>query len=123
MEDPVEMKVSRKIKMNFHLMQLDTFWSMQLNASSQLAKAALKVLVSFPTNPVTYVKAVSQLSYTSKARPGIFQSPMKTCAWRPQTKSLTASWSLKKQQKSHVWLLVYFSVNSLYCYIVAMKLF
>ena len=33
MEDPVEMKVSRKIKMNFHLMQLDTFWCMQLNAS------------------------------------------------------------------------------------------
>jgi len=33
MEDPVEMKVSRKIKMNFHSMQLDTFWCMQLNAS------------------------------------------------------------------------------------------
>jgi len=28
---------------------------------------------------ITYVKAVSQLSYTSKVRPGIFQSPMKTC--------------------------------------------
>jgi len=50
MEDPVEMKASRKIKMNFHLMQLDTFWCMQLNASPQLAKAALKVLVSFATN-------------------------------------------------------------------------
>jgi len=50
MEDPVEIKASRKIKMNFHLMQLDTFWCMQLNASPQLAKAALKVLVPFTTN-------------------------------------------------------------------------
>jgi len=50
MEDPVQMKASRKIKMNFHLMQLDTFWCMQLNASPQLAKAALKVLVLFATN-------------------------------------------------------------------------
>jgi len=33
MEDPVEMKSSRKIKMNFHLRQLDTFWCMQLNVS------------------------------------------------------------------------------------------
>ena len=32
MEDPVQMKASRKIKMDFHLMQLDTFWCMQLNA-------------------------------------------------------------------------------------------
>jgi len=31
-------------------MQLDTFWCMQLNASPQLAKAALKVLVPFATN-------------------------------------------------------------------------
>ena len=50
MEDPVEMKASGKIKMSFHLMQLDTFWCMQLNASPQLAKAALKVLVPFATN-------------------------------------------------------------------------
>jgi len=49
-EDPVEMKASRKIKMNFHLMQLDTFWCTQLNASPQLAKAALKVLLPFATN-------------------------------------------------------------------------
>jgi len=50
MEDPVEMKAGRKIKMNFHLMQLDTFWCMQLNTSPQLAKAALKVLAPFATN-------------------------------------------------------------------------
>jgi len=49
-KDPVEMKASRKIKMNFHLMQFYTFWCMQLNASSQLAMAALKVLVSSATN-------------------------------------------------------------------------
>jgi len=49
-EDPVEIKASRKIKINFHLMQLDSFWCMQLNASPQLAKAALKVLVPFATN-------------------------------------------------------------------------
>jgi len=50
MDDPVEMKASKKIKMNFHLMQLDNFWCMQVNASSQLAKAALKVLVPSATN-------------------------------------------------------------------------
>jgi len=50
MEDPVEIKTSRKIKMNLHLIQLDTFWCMQLNASPQLAKAALKMLVPFATN-------------------------------------------------------------------------
>ena len=50
MEDPVEMKASRKIKMNFHLTQLDTFWCTQLNASPQLTKAALEVLVPFATN-------------------------------------------------------------------------
>jgi len=50
MEDPVEMKASKKIKMNFHLMQLDTFYCMHLNASPQLAKAALKVLVPFAAN-------------------------------------------------------------------------
>jgi len=50
MEDPVEMKAGRKIKMNFHLMQLDTFWCMQLNTSPQLAKAGLKVFVPFATN-------------------------------------------------------------------------
>jgi len=33
MEDPVEMKANRKIKINSHLMQLDTFWCTQLNAS------------------------------------------------------------------------------------------
>jgi len=50
MDDPVEMKATRNIKMNFHLMQLDTFWCLPLNASPQLAKAALKVLVPFATN-------------------------------------------------------------------------
>jgi len=75
MEDPVEMKASRKIKINFHLMQLDTFWCMQFNTSPQLAKAALKCLCHL--QQITYGKAVSQLSYTSKVRPGIFQSPMK----------------------------------------------
>ena len=50
MEDPVEMKAGRKIKIYFHLMQLDTFWCMQLNTSPQLAKAVLKVLVPFATN-------------------------------------------------------------------------
>jgi len=50
MEDPVEMKASRKIKITFHLMQLDTFWCMQLNASAQLAKSVLKVRVPFATN-------------------------------------------------------------------------
>jgi len=50
MEDPVEIKASRKITMNFHLRQLGTFWCMQLNASPQLATAALKVLVLFATN-------------------------------------------------------------------------
>jgi len=50
MEDPVEMKASRKIKMNFQLRQLDIFWCTQLKASSTLAKAALKVLVPFATN-------------------------------------------------------------------------
>jgi len=50
MEDPVEMKAGRKTKMNFHLMQLDTFWCMQLNTSPQLAKAVLKMLVPFATN-------------------------------------------------------------------------
>jgi len=49
-EDPVEIKASRKIKINFHLMPLDTFWCTQLNASPQLAKAALKVLLPFATN-------------------------------------------------------------------------
>ena len=49
-EDPVEIKASRKIKINFHLMQLDTIWRMYLNASLQLAKSALKVLVSFAAN-------------------------------------------------------------------------
>ena len=33
MEDPVEMKANRKIKINSHLMQLNTFWCTQLNAS------------------------------------------------------------------------------------------
>jgi len=50
MEDPVEIKASRKIKINFHLMQLDTIWCMYLNASLQLAKSALKVLVPFAAN-------------------------------------------------------------------------
>jgi len=52
MEDLVEMKASRKIKMNIHLTQLDTFWCMQFHASPQLAlaKVALKVLVPFATN-------------------------------------------------------------------------
>jgi len=50
MEDPVEIKASRKIKINFHLMQLDTIWRMYLNASLQLAKSALKVLVPFAAN-------------------------------------------------------------------------
>jgi len=49
-EDPTEMKVSRKIKRNFHLTHLDTFWCTQLNTSPQWAKAALKVLVPFATN-------------------------------------------------------------------------
>jgi len=46
-EDPVEMKASRKIKMNFHSMQLDTFWCTQLNVVS---KGSLKVLVPFATH-------------------------------------------------------------------------
>jgi len=31
-EDPEEVKASRKIKMEFHSMQSDKFWCMQLNA-------------------------------------------------------------------------------------------
>ena len=34
-EDPDETKVSRKFKINFHLMQLHTLWCTQLNASPQ----------------------------------------------------------------------------------------
>ena len=68
MEDPVEMKASRKIKMNFHLMQLDTFWCMQLNASPQLAKAALQVLVPFATNNLCYSSFSTLLHVKSKAR-------------------------------------------------------
>jgi len=33
--------------MEFHSMQLDTFWCTQLNTFPQLAKAVLEVLVSF----------------------------------------------------------------------------
>ena len=71
-EDPVEIKASRKIQINFHLMQLDTFWCTQLNAQQkQLWKCFCHL------QQTTYVKAVSQLSYTSNVRPGIFQNPMK----------------------------------------------
>jgi len=49
-EDPAEMKTSRKTKMNLHLMQLHTLGCTKLNASLQLAKAALKVLVPFAAN-------------------------------------------------------------------------
>jgi len=68
MEDPVEIKTSRKIKINFHLMQLDTFWCMQLNVSPQLAKAALKVLVPFATNNIRQSSFSSLLHLKSKTR-------------------------------------------------------
>jgi len=54
--------------MNFHLMQLDTFWCMQLNASPQLAKAALQVLVPFATNNLCYSSFSTLLHVKSKAR-------------------------------------------------------
>jgi len=68
MEDPVEMKASRKIKINFHLMQLDTFWCMQLNASPHLAKAALKVLVPFATNNLCQSNFSTLLHLKGKTR-------------------------------------------------------
>ena len=44
---------------------------------SQLAKTSSEVLVLF--QQPTYVKAVSQLAWTSKLRPGIYKSSMMTC--------------------------------------------
>ena len=54
--------------MEFHSMQLDTVWCTQHNTFPRLAKTVSKVLVPFAT---TSVKAVPQLSTTSKLRPRI----------------------------------------------------
>jgi len=67
-EDAVEMKGSRKIVMNFHLIQLDTFWCTQLNAYPQLTKTALKVLVPFATNYLCQSGFSTLLHFKSKAK-------------------------------------------------------
>ena len=48
-DDLVEMRASKKIKMEFDSMHLATFWCAQLKMIPQLAKIALKILVSFAT--------------------------------------------------------------------------
>jgi len=66
------------------------------------------------------VKAVSELSCTSKLGPRILWNPVITCEWLSQTKSLATAWSLTKNKNkraiSYVWLSVNF-VNLLYRYI------
>ena len=48
-DDLVEMRASKKIKMEFDSMHLATFWCVQLEMFPQLAKGALKILVPFAT--------------------------------------------------------------------------
>ena len=59
-------------------MYLGTFWCTQLNTFSQLAKTSSEVLVLFSTTYL-HMKAVSQLAWTSKLRPGIYKSSIMTC--------------------------------------------
>ena len=46
-DDLVEIRASEKIKMEFDSMYLATFWCAQLEMFPQLAKNALKILVTF----------------------------------------------------------------------------
>ena len=48
-DDLVEMRASKKIKMEFDSMHLAIFWSVQFEMFPQLAKGALKILVPFAT--------------------------------------------------------------------------
>jgi len=52
------------------------------------------------------VKAVSQLSYTSKLTRGIYKSPMVACKCGYLKGSLASARLLKKKTINHVWLLV-----------------
>ena len=57
-DDLVEMRASKKIKMEFDLMHFATFWCAQLKMFPQLAKSALKILVALQ-QPIS-VKLVSR---------------------------------------------------------------
>ena len=48
-DDLVEMRASKKIKMEFDSMHLATFWCAQLEMFPQLEKNALKILAPFAT--------------------------------------------------------------------------
>ena len=48
-DDLVEMRASKKIKMEFDSMHLAIFWCAQVEMFPQLAKSALKILVPFVT--------------------------------------------------------------------------
>ena len=100
-KDPVEMKASRKIKMDFHSMQLDTFWCTQLNAFPQLAKAALKVLVPFATNYLSQSGFSTLLHLKIKARN--LSEPDEDMRV-DISKSLAAAWSLTKNNKRAIGL-------------------
>ena len=48
-DDLVEMRASKRIKMEFDSMHLATFWCAQLEMFPQLAKSAFKILVPYAT--------------------------------------------------------------------------
>jgi len=67
-EDLVQIKHSRKIKMEFHSMQLDTVWCTQPNTFPHIAKTATKVLVSLATTYLCEGGSSTLLHIKTKAK-------------------------------------------------------
>ena len=64
----VEMRASKKIKVEFDLMHLATFWCAQPEMFPQLAKCALKILVVFATAYLCGTGFSTLLSIKTKPR-------------------------------------------------------
>ena len=69
-DDLVEMRASKKIKMEFDSMHLATFWCAQLEMFPQLAKSALKmkILVPFATTYLSETGFSTLVSIKTKPR-------------------------------------------------------
>ena len=67
-DDLVEMKASKKIKMEFDLMDLATLWCAQLEMFPQFVKSALKILVPFATTYLCKTGFSTLVSMKTKPR-------------------------------------------------------
>ena len=100
-DDLVEMRASKKIKMEFESMHLAAFWCAQLEMFPQLAKSALNILVPFATTYLCESGFSTLVSIKTKPRNRLYPGDDMRVAIAKKEPRFKLIIEKMQQQKSH----------------------